>query len=259
MTLKSESTTSHQSEAESEPTGIPDDNFMAETRFNTVTRHKKINLTLWEKDAGPGDSVEALVNYIIRAMYKAALHNYFKEWTLVKFNKLDRTTRSKLKDFLQIDIPPRWPDDMIAGKKFNSRSRMALGQQAQLIPRSDTTPPAKRIKNYNRNHLIGLPYSNKEKEETTLRRDLERRINNNPLQLETHVRDLNSRTPLTGANAVPIGTPAPSPIKISTTPPPRPSTSLTSARQLDEYMRLPPTEYEQEDIDPSLAAKFSKA
>ncbi|EED12737.1 transposase, putative [Talaromyces stipitatus ATCC 10500] len=264
------------------------------TGFNTVTGHKKIDPTLWEKDAGPGDSVEVLVNYTIRAMYEAAvshhfdrelfewLHDYFEEWTLVEFNKLDRTTRSKLKDFLQIrgvyldhrgkkniseglvellqmDIPPRWPDDMIAGKKFDSRSRMALGQQAQLTPRSDTTPPAKRIKNHNRDHLIGLPYSDKEKEETTLRRDPERRINNNPLQLETHVRDLDSRTPLTGANAVPIGTPAPSPIKISTTPPPRPSTSLTSARQLDEYMRLPPTEYEQEDIDPSLAAKFSKA
>ncbi|EED23142.1 hypothetical protein TSTA_065950 [Talaromyces stipitatus ATCC 10500] len=225
---------------------------MTETGFNTVTGHKKIDPTLWEKDAGPGDSVEALVNYTIRAMYEAAishyfdrelfkwLHDYFKEWTLVEFNKLDRTTRSKLKDFLQI-------------------RGVYLDHRAQLTPRSDTTPPAKRIENHNRDHLIGLPYSDKEKEETTLGRDPERRINNNPLQLETHVRDLDSRTPLTGANAVPIGTPAPSLIKISTTPPPRPSTSLTSARQLDEYMRLPPTEYEQEDIDPSLAAKFSKA
>ncbi|EED12714.1 hypothetical protein TSTA_052370 [Talaromyces stipitatus ATCC 10500] len=280
------SATSHRSEAESEPTRIPDDDFMTETGFNTVTGHKKIDPTLWEKDAGPGDSVEA-------AMYELPLvitltMNYSNGFMITSKNglwsihKLDRTMRSKLKDFLQIrgvyldhrgkkniseglvellqmDIPPRWPDDMIAGKKFDSRSRMALGQQAQLTPRSDTTPLAKRIENHNRDHLIGLPYSDKEKEETTLGRDPERRINNNPLQLETHVRDLDSHTPLTGANAVPIGTPAPSPIKISTTPPPRPSTSLTSARQLDEYMRLPPTEYEQEDIDPSLAAKFSKA
>lgn len=288
------SAASHRSEADSEPTGIPDDDFMTETGFNTATGHKKIDPALWEKDAGPGDSVEALVNYTIRAMYEAAvshhfdrelfewLHDYFEEWTLVEFNKLDRTTRSKLKDFLQMrgvyldhrgkkiiseglvellqmDIPLRWPDDMITGKKFDSRSRMASGQQAQSTPRIDTILPAERIEDHNRDRLIGLPHSNREKEEGTLARAPERRINNNPLQLETHVRDLDRRTPLTGANTVPIGTPAPSPIKISAIPPPRPSTSLTSARQLDEYTRLPPTEYGQEDIDPSLAAKFSKA
>ncbi|EED15829.1 hypothetical protein TSTA_009510 [Talaromyces stipitatus ATCC 10500] len=78
------------------------------------------------------------------------------------------------------------------------------------------------------------------------------------LPLES-IQDVSRFTPLTGANAIPVGIPDSAKVKISETPILSTSTTSTSARMLDPYIKLPPEEYRREPIDSQLAMKFAKA
>ncbi|EED13596.1 hypothetical protein TSTA_098530 [Talaromyces stipitatus ATCC 10500] len=193
----------------------------------------------WLYDAVPGDDEKKLSTYTIRVMYEAAsglqvdfemfqwFHDFFEDWKIEDFNHLDKTIRTKLKDFLL------WRG-VYTATTYIKESRIV----------NDT-------------HMV----PSIEEEDEGIYKETPSKVPNQVIQDHVQsplrlVQDISRFTPETGANAILVMTPSHSQVKISVIPT---SSVLLQARSLDPYTKVPPNEYGRQPVDSQLAMKFTKA
>lgn len=89
---------------------FPDDIYMTKTGF---TSKQRINMTLWHNEFKSTDSNVALDTYTVKAAYEATsgrlfdreilewFYDYFGDWTMKEFERMNQDIRTKLKNFIQ--------------------------------------------------------------------------------------------------------------------------------------------------------------
>ncbi|EED22562.1 conserved hypothetical protein [Talaromyces stipitatus ATCC 10500] len=266
---------------------LPDDKFMTEIGFNNQAGKDRVNMANWLYDAVPGDDEKKLSTYTIRVMYEAAsglqvdfemfqwFHDFFEDWKIEDFNRLDKTTRTKLKDFLlwrgvyvdhtnrktipmalmellEMEDPLEWPEKALQKRTFHPRSKIASRHHEQTA-----TTYIKESRIVNDTHMV----PSIEEEDEGIHKETPSKVPNQVIQDHVQsplrsVQDISRFTPETGANAIPVMTPSHSQVKISAIPT---SSVPLQARSLDPYTKVPPDEYGRQPVDSQLAMKFTKA
>ena len=195
----------------------------------------------WNKNAGPGDDEQTLTNYVIRVMYEAAscsyvdqdafewFKDYFEEWTVMEFNRMEKTIRTKLKSFLQY-----------CGIYVDHHSRktisVALAELLAMERRPAWPKGTRTDKNFS-------PLSKM----NSINRNDEESGDGDHLPTPTH-----------DAPSVPARTPGVSPGRTTIRPTPPPVITQSQPEIEDPYTKLPPNEYGREPIDAEAAMRFAK-
>jgi hypothetical protein len=174
---------------------FPDNEFLTETGFNTTADRGRINIKEWDLDARSGENEHRLYNHIIAVIYQLLweeddckknqgrqqhrcmrhkcgqavvdldawrwFFDYLDNWKVEDFGRLNRETRTKLKNFLQYrgvyvehgrrrrlptafaelfapgdsgPWPPYiWPEEVAANEVFHPESVMASKSTKQAV------------------------------------------------------------------------------------------------------------------------------